>query len=241
MKNFILLLQFFTRLPININCEYQEESYGKSSYMLPLVGLVIGFLGFLLYKILKFFALPDYLVPLILLIYSIIITGALHLDGLADSCDGLFSYRTKERMLEIMRDSHIGANGVIGLIVVILTKFVLYSHVTVFPFALSFLVGRVAIIFSASLGEYAREKGMAIATIKYNNPKSFIKSLILTLLIFIFFREYIVYLLGTLFIVYFVHKKIVKTIGGITGDTLGFVCEVAEIIFLFQVLAGGNI
>lgn len=241
MKNFILLLQFFTRLPINKKIEYNHKEYGEKTYLLPLVGLIIGILFFGLGKILMFLQMPKEIYGLILLMFWIFITGALHLDGFADTIDGLFSYRNKEKILEIMRDPHIGVNGVIGLILIILTKFLFYINIPLEILALSFVVGRLGVVLSASMGTYARDKGMAIAIIQFNDKKSFIKSFFLVFIIFIFFRQYILYLFLSLIFVYFIHRWITKKIDGITGDTLGFVCELTEILFLFLFFLGGKI
>lgn len=236
MKELILLIQFFTRIPIKSKIDYNEEKYGKSTYLLPLIGLLIGGIIFFVYKGSLYAKIPLHFIAFICLISNIILTGALHLDGLADTCDGIFSYRTRERMLEIMKDSHIGVNGVIALIIAILGKGLLYFSVGVIPIVLSIVIGRLAIIMSASFGEYARDKGMAIAIIKYNNYKSFLKSLLITFLVFLFFKSYFINLILTLIFAFIIHKNIVRKIEGITGDTLGFICEISEIFFLFTVL-----
>lgn len=236
MKELILLIQFFTRIPIKSKIDYNEGKYGKSTYLLPLIGLLIGGIIFFVYKGSLYAKIPLHFIAFICLISNIILTGALHLDGLADTCDGIFSYRTRERILEIMKDSHIGVNGVIALIITILGKGLLYFSVGVIPIVLSIVIGRLAIIMSASFGEYARDKGMAIAIIKYNNYKSFLKSLLITFLVFLFFKSYFINLILTLIFAFIIHKNIVRKIEGITGDTLGFICEISEIFFLFTVL-----
>lgn len=232
MKNFVLLLQFFTRIPIKKIYPYDHESYGKSTFLLPLVGFIIGSIIFLSGKIMLLTNLPKELYSLALLFLWIILTGALHLDGFADTIDGFFSYKPKDKVLEIMRDPHIGTNGVIGLIFIILTKFFLYSKLNLEIIFLSFILGRLIIIMSASFGNYARDKGMAIAIIQYNNKFTFIKSFFISLIIFIFFKKYIISFFLTLIIGYFIHLKIIKKIDGVTGDTLGFLCETSEVIFL---------
>ncbi len=236
MKELILLIQFFTRIPIKSKIDYDEEKYGKSTYLLPLIGLIIGGIVFFVYEGSSYAKIPMYFIAFICLVSNIILTGALHLDGVADTCDGLFSYRTKERMLEIMKDSHIGVNGVIALVIAILGKGLLYFSVEIIPIVLSIVVGRLAIIMSASFGEYARDRGMAIAIIKYNNYKGFLKSLLITTLIFLCFKNYFINLMLTLIFAYIMHINIVRKIGGVTGDTFGFICEISEIFFLFTVL-----
>ena len=240
MKNFILLLQFFTRLPINKNYEYKHKEYGEKTYLLPLVGLIIGIFVFGIGKGLIWLQMPKEIYGILLVLSWIFLTGALHLDGFADSVDGIFSYRSKDKILEIMKDPHIGTNGVIGLILVILLKLFLFINVPLAALAFSFVIGRFAIIVSASLGSYAREKGMALAIIEYNNKGTLIKSSILFFIIAIFFKGYIPYILVTIVFIYCIHKWIVKKIDGITGDTLGFLCEMTEILFLFFIFLGGK-
>lgn len=241
MNNFILMIQFFTRIPIKKQIEFKEESYGKSTYLLPMVGLIIGLCIFFINKTCVWLKLPKMVNALILLLSSVIITGGIHLDGMADSSDAIFSYRSREKMLEIMKDPHLGVNGVIALFIALLSKFVFYSYVNIIPLALSFVVGRLCIIFSASFGEYARETGMATAIIKYNCVKSFFKSLIITLFIFLFFKKYILFLIIILLLNYYMFSKINIKLKGITGDTLGFVCEVSELFFLFIIILGDSL
>lgn len=232
MKNFILMLRFFTRLPSFGDYEFEEKSYGKSTFLFPFVGLILGIILFFIYKLLAVMHLSIELITIVLLISNIYLTGGLHLDGLADSFDGLFSYRTKERILEIMKDPHIGVNGVISLICVLGIKFVLYKNLGIIPIVLSLVSSRLNVIYSASFGSYARANGMASAIIKYNDKKSFFKSLILVMLIFIPFKSYILVLALNLLIAVILHKIVTKIIKGITGDTLGFVLELSEISFL---------
>ena len=117
MKGFLLLLSFMTRLPMP-NLKYEEEKLGKSMKFFPLVG-IISYLS----KNLTVSVLP--LTVIVIILVDIVITGGLHLDGLADTFDGIFSYRSKQKMLEIMKDSRIGSNGVLALILYFLIKFVL--------------------------------------------------------------------------------------------------------------------
>lgn len=238
MKNFILLIQFFTRIPINSKIEYNEEKYGKQTYLLPLVGAIIGFFIYLTYKVflIKF---PNEFKGLIIVFAWIIITGGLHLDGLADSSDGLFSYRKKEKILEIMRDPRIGTNGVIGVVLAILSKYFLYANTPITGIFLSFILGRTIIILSASFGNYARKDGMAQAIIRYNDYKTFIGSLGLLFLFLLIIKGFFICAVLTILISFTIHKSIIRKIGGITGDTLGFICEISEIIFLFLIYLGG--
>ena len=101
MKNFILLLQFFTRIPIKKNVNYDTKSYGKATFLLPIIGLIVGFFLYILGISLIKLEVSKEIYALAMVIGWIFITGALHIDGFADSIDGLLSYRPKDKILEI--------------------------------------------------------------------------------------------------------------------------------------------
>ena len=130
MKGFLLLLSFMTRIPMP-KTEYDEEKLGKSMKYFPVVGIIIGFILLFFCIIFNFIfkninysaALP--LMIIVIILTDLITTGGLHLDGLADTFDGIFSYRSKHKMLEIMKDSRLGSNGALALILYFLLKFVL--------------------------------------------------------------------------------------------------------------------
>ena len=129
VKGFIILLQFMTRIPVPVKVEYDEEKLGKAIKFFPLVGLIIGFFLFTV----NFFAgkVTDnrQITAVIIIMAEILVTGLIHIDGLADTADGLFSYADKERMLEIMKDSRIGTNGTVALILYFLAKTVFLAAV----------------------------------------------------------------------------------------------------------------
>ena len=109
MKGFLLLLSFMTRIPMP-KTDYDEEKLGKSMKYFPVVGIIVGFIllffciifNFILKNISYSAVLP--LMIIVVILTDLITTGALHLDGLADTFDGIFSYRSKHKMLEIMKD-----------------------------------------------------------------------------------------------------------------------------------------
>jgi adenosylcobinamide-GDP ribazoletransferase len=104
-----------TTLPFRLPDDWQAGDSGRASVWYPFVGLVIGALTWLSWKA-AMLAFPPWVAGIITLIVWVTLTGGLHLDGLADCCDGLFASTSVERRLEIMKDPHIGAFGVIGLI-----------------------------------------------------------------------------------------------------------------------------
>src|SRR5215216_473456 len=101
--------------------DWSAGDSGRASIWYPFVGLVIGALTWLAWKG-TIFAFPPLIGGVLTLMVWAALTGGLHLDGLADCCDGLLASTTVERRLEIMKDPHVGAFGVIGLILVLLLK-----------------------------------------------------------------------------------------------------------------------
>ena len=118
------MVGFFTRLPVP-KIEYSEESYSRAVKFIPLVGLVIGAILVLAELLLLALNAPALICGAILLTIYIFLTGGLHFDGLADTCDGVFSGRTREQALEIMKDSRLGVFGALGIFTVGLFYFVL--------------------------------------------------------------------------------------------------------------------
>ncbi|MFS0837037.1 adenosylcobinamide-GDP ribazoletransferase [Paenibacillus sp. 1P03SA] len=117
----VTAIQFLTRLPLPVRIEWTPAVLRRSLAFYPVVGLILGLIlagsGWMLEK-----ALPPMPAAALLLCLWIGLTGALHLDGLMDTADGLLSHRSRERMLEIMKDSRVGAMGVIVCAAVVLLK-----------------------------------------------------------------------------------------------------------------------
>ncbi|SCW56728.1 cobalamin-5'-phosphate synthase [Paenibacillus tianmuensis] len=119
--------QFLSRLPVPVKLDYNDALFRRSVVFYPLVGLVLGLItaaaGLLLTSV-----LPPLPTAALLLGIWVLLTGALHLDGLMDTADGILSHRSRERMLEIMKDSRVGAMGVIAAVLVLLLKWSLLTE-----------------------------------------------------------------------------------------------------------------
>ena len=146
MKSLLLMMTFFTRIPVAYPYDYDEKDFIKGIKFLPVIGLLIGL----------FMYLPTLLTPYIhrpIIIVSIwtlylVITGGLHIDGLADTFDGIFSYRSKEDMLKIMKDSRIGAFGVLGILWLIILNLTLAYYTENMLLLLVPVVGRSSALFA---------------------------------------------------------------------------------------------
>ena len=143
-EQFIILIQFMTRIPIPIKVEYSEKKLGKSIKFFPLVGLIIGlilyFSNFLITVYLKNIFYNKVIIAVLIIIIEILAVGIIHIDGLADTFDGLFSYAKKEKMLEIMKDSRIGTNGTVVLILYFITKITIISENGIFEVIFSLIL-----------------------------------------------------------------------------------------------------
>lgn len=129
MKTLILLIQFFTRIPLPIQINMDEINLKKGSALLPFVGVIIGAWNWLIFTLVAL-VMPLPVAIIAGLFAEVIITGGFHVDALADTADGLFSSRKRERMLEIMKDSRVGANGVIAICFYFLFYGALFLSVT---------------------------------------------------------------------------------------------------------------
>lgn len=241
-EQFIILIQFMTRIPIPLKICYSEKKFGKSIKFFPLVGLIIGlilyFANFLIIVYLKNIFYNKTIIAIFLIILEILIVGIIHIDGLADTFDGLFSYAKKEKMLEIMKDSRIGTNGAVVLILYFITKTVLISEIIttnpkyliIFP-----IIARLSTPVNAGLSNYARKSGMSNAIISENGIFEAIFSLALSIILVFYIidiKGIITIFIAFIFIIIFM-LNVRKKIDGITGDTMGACLELTSILVLF--------
>src|SRR5512138_1627261 len=121
MRSIRIAFGLMTTLPIRLPDDWRAGDSGRAAVWYPFVGLTIGALVWLAWKgtMLLF---PPLVAGSITFLVWVALTGGLHLDGLADCCDGLFPSVSRERRLEIMKDPHVGTFGVLGLILVLLLK-----------------------------------------------------------------------------------------------------------------------
>ncbi len=230
MKAFLLMLAFFTRLPVP-QVPYTEERYVKGIPLLPLVGAVTGAL--LLGASYARPYLPASLFGVLLFLLYLLVTGGLHLDGLADSCDALFSGRDRETMLEIMKDSRSGSFGVLGLILASAFYLALFPQAS--PAALFFfpVIGKCTPSLAVQLSPYIRPEGMARLFSAHCSKTCAAAGTGLTLLaIGLTDRSLILPAAFALALAAILTKKVQRALDGITGDILGMLCEAAQIAFL---------
>lgn len=244
MKYLLIALQFLTILPFKIYAEIKDEDYARSLIYFPVVGMVIG--AVLSIISLFYLFLPVQVTGAILLIVSAFITGALHLDGFVDTCDGFYGSKPKEEILKIMRDPRCGVMGSVGVTLLLLLKFSLFINI---PRGVLWQSIMVMCCFSrwaqatGCLLPYARDEGKAGLFIKYARKKDIVIGALFTIFVscaLFGLKGITIFLTSLIPVLLFIRYSEVK-IGGMTGDTIGAVNEIAEGAVLFSILVLGSI
>jgi len=242
LKRFVLMLQFLTTIPIRAEIRADSRDFGKGLVLAPVVGLLLGGLLCAGYRIfmLVFPVLPSAGLTLVLYIW---LTGGLHLDGLADTFDGIFSRRPRERILEIMRDSRIGTNGVLAVAcVLLLDATVLAALDTSRIWGILILMpaaGRIGSLIGAGFSTYARQgEGLGKSFIDWCESREVFIGLIPYLIAFWAVFRLTGLAAGVFCAVtaWLLVKFLGRKIGGATGDILGAVCELNQMLFLLLML-----
>ena len=240
MRNLRTAFGLLTTLPFGLPENWLPGDSGRAGIWYPLVGLVVGGLIWL-----SFLALSQFFPPLVVGVLTVVVwvslTGGLHLDGLADCCDGLLSSNTPKRRLEIMKDPHLGTFGGIGLMLVLLTKVTALSLLT--PSAgLAIILATVIsrwFILPASLLPLARPSGMGADFAAGFRRSAILITAILPLgLAFLLGIQGFFAVLAALMAAAAVLGLAYPRIGGVTGDVFGLLVEVTETVILLSFTTG---
>lgn len=240
MRNLRIAFGLMTTLPFRLPKDWSDGDSGRAAVWYPLVGLVIGALTWLAWQGTTLVC-PPLVAGIVTLIVWVALTGGLHLDGLADCCDGLFVSVAPERRLEIMKDPHVGAFGVIGLTLVLFLKAAALASLTPassFSILLAASLARWCIL-PLGLMPLARPSGMA-ADFVSGFQRSFIfwgAIIPVTLGILLGVRGVLSLLIGvgaTVLLVWLAKSRI----GGATGDVFGMTVEIVETAILLTFLVG---
>jgi len=240
LKSFLVPLstaiRFLTLLPLSWCVKDDEKNFSASLYYFPVVGLMIGSFAYFLAIFLCAF-LPIQVVTVAVLFFLAFISGCLHLDGTADSGDGLLSSRPRKKALAIMKDSCTGAMGVIAIVFILLGKYAALSSMNtqVFCLAVFFmpLVGRCTIVFTMAIQKYAHKEG-GLGQLFYSGTSkkpAILSFFILLIMLSVFASGVLPGLSVALFVAIGLFSRWCNAkLGGATGDTLGASCEIAELV-----------
>jgi len=237
MRLFLIAFQFLTIIPLPLNLRCEKEDLGRSTAFFPVVGLAIGSLLYGADRLLSpWLARP--LSDALLITLLAVITGALHLDGLADVCDGLAARGNRERFLDIMKDSRVGAVGVVALVLGLLLKWqalaavpagIKWQALLLFP-----LLARCGQVLAMAGASHARNDGLGATFITGIGSLQLATALGTTLAIAFALLPLkgLLAFIGIVALSLAVRGYFTRRLGGLTGDVLGCISELSEIFAL---------
>lgn len=244
---FLTAVMFLTRVPMPGSYQYQPHYLQASARYFPVVGLLVGALGGAVYLL---FAgvLPDLIAILLSIAATLLVTGAFHEDGFADSCDGFGGGLDAQQVLTIMKDSRVGSYALVGLMLLLAIKVsALYSlpREAVFVALLAgHSISRFVSVSFLTSHQYVRDeqgKSKPLASAMSSADLTFSAVTLLPVLVLLWFYVGLVAIVWLAVILYFLKwssgRYFVKRIGGFTGDCLGAVQQLAEVVVYLTLVA----
>ncbi len=244
---FAVALQFMTRLPGLSRADWTRKRERASVGYYPAAGIVIGAFAAIAYWLANQL-FPPLLFSLFAVAAAIVISGALHEDGLADVCDGVGGGQTRDKALAIMKDSRIGAYGTLGLILSVGAKVAALSSLPADIVIAALLGGhamsRAAILAVLATADYVRVEGGAASAVA-EKPSSvswtvtgLTVALVVALCLLIMPLSAILYAFaGAAVLALAMRQVFMRKLGGYTGDCLGAVQQAGELGFYLGLAA----
>lgn len=236
LESIVVAFQFLTRLYLPINVEWDTGNLRRSLMWFGLVGAFIGVILAGAMTLFNRFDLIPAVEAIIILIIWIFITGGMHIDGISDMADGFFSMRDKEKTLEIMKDSHVGAFGVITIVFLLLIKFEMLKEFiiiekNVWLLILPPTIARIAAGLVLSFYETTKKSGLGY-TFHSSDPRifwaiGFVVTLIISSILNI---KSLIFIGIAISVSNLMALWAKKKIGGLNGDIYGAIVETVEII-----------
>jgi adenosylcobinamide-GDP ribazoletransferase len=244
MTGFFLAWQFLTLLPgVSKDADISPRDLGRSTAYYPVVGLLLGMMLWGAYWLLSH-AFPRTLCDGLVILLLVLLTGALHLDGLADSLDGLSAGKSAAERLQIMRDHRVGTFGAVGLILILGIKFLalnsLPEEVLGKALLISLVLSRWSMVQLIYRAPYARPEGGLGKVFKENVRKGeMILATAFSLIVAVFLFRFwgALFWLGVGVSALGIQAFFARKIGGITGDVLGAANEIHEVL-VFLLISG---
>lgn len=238
--SFLTALRFLTIIPMPGRRQVSPQALGGSLLYFPVVGVIIGLilvgLSWLLARL-----LPLALVDVLLVVALVAMSGAFHLDGLADSCDGMAGGKTVEERWRVMSDSRLGSFGIVGVCLLLLVKYVALSNVPeawLMPtLVLMPVISRWAMVYAVFAYPYAKPSGLGKAFKQGARWWSFLIATVITLAVAGALAQLrgLAIVLAVWVMVAAVAAFLKGRFGGLTGDSYGAINEVAEVLVLILV------
>ncbi len=231
-------LQFLTIFPTPLRDKVTAETSGQSLTYFPLVGLILGAILLGLNYALNLI-LPASVAYALLIIVLVILTGAHHLDGFIDTCDGVIAGKSKEERLAIMSDSKVGTFGIAGIILLLLLKYVSLSSAPALQALLLMpTLSRWTMVTCIFTFPYAKSSGMGLA---FKQGATWQRLAIATAIALIaaiaLLKWWGLALMAALWLITFgISSHFRSRLGGLTGDNYGTINEIAEVLVLLLLI-----
>ena len=234
MNRFLAALQFLTIISIPWRREAQPEEVGRSTGYFPVIGLIIGLILAGLNWLFSLI-LPSAVANALLIVSLVILTGALHLDGFVDTCDGIAGHKTVENRWRVMHDSRVGGFGIVGVVLLLLVKYVSLSSIPesllLTALVLMPVSSRWAMSYAIFTYPYARPSGLGKAFKQGTSWPRFTLATIITVAVVAILAQlnglaimFLIWVITVAMAAYFKSK-----FSGLTGDNYGAINEVAEV------------
>lgn len=237
-QGFALALSMLTTVHIFKVHDFYKGINGYAVMFYPLVGFLLGVILLGIHSLLAPYA-PSLHVGIIIFVLWVLLTGALHLDGFADTVDGL--YVKKEKALEIMKDPHVGAMGMIITAVFLIAKASSLAHMeTFYLLPVILMLSRLGTVLLIYFYPYITPNGMGALAKEELTKKQMLTALSYSLAIVALFKAWILFV-ATLLVMFVIQKAFVKRYGGFTGDIYGFGIEASELVLLNVLIFGASI
>lgn len=241
MKSFVAALQFLTIFPWPRRAERSADEIGRGAAYFPLIGFGLGAILVVVDRLLRPYV-PPMVLAVTLVALLALLTRGLHLDGLADTCDGLGAGGARERVLAVMDDPHTGVFGLLAVVFVILFKVYAIAALGADRWAALFIaptLARWAMILFGYRAAAAKE-GLGAHMVEHMGRAQIVFATLTALVVAAVFSKLtglavmaLVALLALALKKYF-HKRL----GGLTGDLFGAVAELSETIALVAFAVG---
>jgi len=237
---FLAALQFLTTIPIPWRREVSPEELGRSAGYFPVVGLIIGLILVGLNWLFGLI-LPSAVVNALLIVSLVVISGALHLDGFVDTCDGIAGHKPTEDRWQVMHDSRAGGFGIVGVVLLLLVKYVSLNSIPepllMMALVLMPVMSRWAMVYAVFAYPYARPSGLGKVFKQGTSWPRFTMATLIAVAVTVILGQlvglaimFLIWVITVVMAAYFKSK-----FSGLTGDTYGAINEVAEVSVLILI------